>query len=222
MNHAKIMRKFPVSRKNQIPDNSLPKVKFLVPPKLVFIQFALSLLTVSCDQPEIIKDLNGRSFELLDQDSSQVTFPDDFRGKVTVLGFIYTHCPDVCPAITANMKNISEQLENPENVQFVGITFDPRRDTPSVLKKYMKQFNLDEEKFTFVTGDTSTVHSMLNTLNITAEISSKRTTGNGDTIYFMRHTNRISLMDKEERLRLEYSGSYSKPEHIVEGINKLR
>lgn len=177
---------------------------------------------ISCDRPEVIKDLSDTSFSLVNQDSTSVTFPQDWEGKVLVVEFIYTNCPDVCPAITANMKNVSQQLENPSDVQFVGITFDPERDTPSVLKKYMQQFKLDEEQFTFLTGDTTTVDSLLSTLDIVAEVSSTKTTSEGEKLYFMRHTNRISLLDQQGRLRLEYSGSYSKPEHIVEGINKLR
>ncbi|MDR8391237.1 SCO family protein [Aliifodinibius sp. S!AR15-10] len=182
----------------------------------------LILFLASCNQPEVIKDLSDQSFQVLDQDSTSVTFPDDFEGEVTVLGFIYTNCPDVCPAITANMNNVKNQLESTENVHFVGISFDPRRDTPSVLKNYMQQFKLDEEEFTFLTGDTTTVDSLLSSLDITADVSYTKTSDEGKELYFMKHTNRISLMDRQGRLRLEYSGSFSKPEHIVEGINQLR
>ncbi|MDZ7689806.1 MAG: SCO family protein [Balneolaceae bacterium] len=170
----------------------------------------------------MINDMDDRSYQLLNQDSAQVTFPDDFKGQVTVVGFIYTNCPDVCPAITANMSNVNRQLQNREDVQFLGITFDPARDRPSVLKNYMQQFELDEDQFTFVTGDTTTVDSLLSAMDITADISYTKTTDAGKELYFMKHTNRISLLDQQGRLRLEYSGSYSKPEHIIEGINKLR
>ena len=182
----------------------------------------LSLGLISCNQPEVIKDVSDRSFQLLDQDSTVVTFPDDFAGKVTVLGYIYTHCPDVCPAITANMKSVSEQIENPSDVHFVGVSFDPRRDTPSVLANYMNQFELNDRQFTFITGDTATVNALLDTLNIYAAVSYTKTTDDSNQHYFMNHTNRISLLDKQGRLRLEYSGSFSKPEDITEGINRLR
>ncbi|MFH5831493.1 SCO family protein [Halalkalibaculum sp. DA384] len=184
--------------------------------------FASLLFAVSCNQPEVISDLGEKSYPLLDQDSTRVNFPDDFSGQVTVLGFIYTNCPDVCPAITANMKNVKDQLEDPEDVHFIGITFDPERDTPSVLDHYMEQFKLNKDQFTFVTGDTTTIDSLLSDLNIVAEIPYRKTSDEGKKLYFMNHTNRISLLDKQGRLRLEYSGSFSKPEHILEGINQLR
>jgi len=166
--------------------------------------------------------MEGASFTLLDQDSTLVTFPDDFEGEIVVAGFIYTNCPDICPAITANMSNVHRQLETPDDVRFVGITFDPVRDTPSVLADYMKQFKLDDERFTFLTGDTAAVDSLLNTMNIYAEVSYTKTTEDGRELYFMQHTNRISLLDREGRIRAEYSGSYSRPEQIVNDINSLR
>ncbi len=190
--------------------------------KPISILFILFLFLLSCDSPEVIKDLSGRSFELLNQDSSRVTFPADFENQITVVGFIYTNCPDVCPAITANMNNVNQQLESNDNVHFLGVTFDPERDRPSVLKNYMQQFKLDEDQFTFVTGDTTTVDSLLSALDIRAEVSYRKKSEEGKQLYFMQHTNRISLLDPQGRLRMEFSGSFAKPEHIIEGINRLR
>lgn len=184
--------------------------------------FTLALLFNSCSKLEVVNPMEGASFTLLDQDSTLVTFPDDFEGEIVVAGFIYTNCPDICPAITANMSNVHRQLETPDDVRFVGITFDPVRDTPSVLADYMKQFKLDDERFTFLTGDTAAVDSLLNTMNIYAEVSYTKTTEDGRELYFMQHTNRISLLDREGRIRAEYSGSYSRPEQIVNDINSLR
>lgn len=186
------------------------------------LTFFSAFLLISCSSPEVIRDLSGSSFSLVDQDGLDVTFPDDFKGKITVVGFIYTNCPDVCPVITANMSNINKQLENRGDVQFVGVTFDPKRDTPQVLKTYIQQFKLDEQQFTFLTGDSTSVDSLLNTMDIMAKISYTETTDEGKELYFMNHTNRISLLDRQGRIRAEYSGSYSKPEHVIEDINKLR
>lgn len=182
----------------------------------------VTLPFVACNSPEVVHDLGDDSFALVDQDSGSVTFPGDFEGTITVIGFIYTHCPDVCPAITANLKNVDGMLEEGSDVRFLGVTFDPERDTPSVLDRYMEQFELDEERYTFVTGDTATVHTMLDALDIRARISNRYTTEDGERRYFMNHTNRISVLDRRGRVRLEYSGSYARPEQIVEGINRLR
>ncbi|MGK7371764.1 MAG: SCO family protein, partial [Candidatus Halalkalibacterium sp. M3_1C_030] len=130
--------------------------------------FFLSVYITGCNQPEVINDLSDDSFTMVNQDSTTVQFPQDFNGDILVVGFIYTHCPDVCPVITAKLSNINNQLENNDGVHFAEISFDPARDTPSVLKKYMQSFNLDPEKFTMLTGDSVTVDSALNKMDILA------------------------------------------------------
>lgn len=184
---------------------------------------AIAIAVVSCQQKaEVINDLSKASFEVVNQDSMAVNFPQDFRGKYTVVGFIYTHCPDVCPIISAKLGNVNRQLDDNSNVQFVEITFDPKRDTPSVLKKYMQNFKLDEQKFTALTGDSATIDTLLSSMNILANIAYSRTTQSGEKTYYMNHTNRILVMDKQARVRYEYPGSAVKEEHIIDDLNKLR
>lgn len=194
-----------------------------VPSKIVVFILGLGILTLpACNKPEVIYDLSTHSYHLVNQDSSAVDFPNDFRGKVLVVGFIYTHCPDICPIISAKLSNISKQLDDHSDVHFAEITFDPIRDTPSVLKNYMEGFKLDPERFTMLTGDSVTVDSVLNRTDIAARISYTRTTDEGKELYFMNHTNRILVMDKDGRVRFEYPGSVASEKIVIEDINKLR
>lgn len=181
-----------------------------------------SVLILSCNNPEVIHDLSNKSYSLVNQDSSTVQFPGDFRGNILVVGFIYTHCPDVCPVITAKLSNINSQLKNSEDVRFAGITFDPMRDTPSVLKKYMQSFKLDSTKFTLLTGDSVTVDSALSSMDIMAKISYRKTDQPNDQNYLMNHTNRILVMDRKGRVMFEYPGSAVPEKNVIEDINKLR
>lgn len=189
---------------------------------IVPVAFGILLLTAACNSPEVINDLSGDSFAMVNQDSTSVAFPKDFRGDILVVGFIYTHCPDVCPIITAKLSNINRELESGEGVRFAGISFDPARDTPSVLKKYMQSFNLDPEKFTMLTGDSVTVDSVLNKMDIQARISYVKSNEEGQQSYLMNHTNRILVMDQRGRVRFEYPGSVVPEKHVIEDINRLR
>lgn len=188
----------------------------------IFAFLIVSAITACRNSPDVIHDLEGADYPLLNQDSTVVNFPSDFAGEYLVVGFIYTHCPDICPITTANMKNIRNKLKDTSNVHFVGISFDPMRDTPTVLKNYMKSFKLDENNFTMLTGDSTTVDSVLHALDIDAEISYVDTTAEGQRTYRMNHTDRISVMDTRGRVRFEYPGSRVPPEHVVEDLNKLR
>ena len=65
----------------------------------------------------------------------------DFKGKVTVLFFGYTQCPDVCPTTLAELAQVRQSLgADGERVQGVFVTVDPARDTAEVLSAYMKNF----------------------------------------------------------------------------------
>ena len=65
----------------------------------------------------------------------------DFRGKVVVLFFGYTHCPEVCPTTLADLAQVMRMLgADAEKVQVLFVTLDPERDTPEVLSKYVPSF----------------------------------------------------------------------------------
>lgn len=188
---------------------------------LLLLSFIL-IINACSSSPKIIHDLSEASFELVNQDSAAVNFPADYKGKILVVGFIYTNCPDICPIITAKLSNISKKLNNPEDVHFAEISFDPNRDTPSVLKEYMQGFKLDPATFTMLTGDSVIVDSALDSMDVTARISYTRTTDEGEKLYFMNHTNRILIMDKQGRVRYEYPGSVASEKIVIEDINTLR
>lgn len=185
--------------------------------------FSLSLLFLSCQTgPKVIDDLGDRSFQLVDQDSVAVTFPDDYQGRFVVLGFIYTNCPDVCPLITQNMIKIQKELHSPDDVQFIGITFDPERDTPSVLRKYKDTFKLGKN-FDFLTGDPSVISEVMDSVRVRSQVSLTTTTDSGKEIYFMNHSDKIMVLDKKSRVIIEYGGSMPGiPNLIVEDFQTLR
>jgi len=189
----------------------------LLPPLLTFI------VLINCQSgPQVIDDLSGTSFSLLNQDSVSVTFPDDYEGRFVVLGFIYTNCPDICPLITQNLIKIQRELGYPDDVQFLGVTFDPERDTPSVLANYKEVFNLDKN-FDFLTGEPSTISAFMDSVRVRSQVSLSTTTDDGKKLYFMNHSDKIMVLDKKSRVIIEYGGSMPQiPNLIIEDFQKLR
>ncbi len=90
-------------------------------------------------------DLTGaayaRGFSLPDQNGKTRTL-EDFKGKVVVVFFGFTQCPDVCPTTLAELAQVKKAL-GPEGdkVQGVFITVDPERDKPELLKAYLESFD---------------------------------------------------------------------------------
>ncbi len=84
----------------------------------------------------------GRDFSLSDPDGKTRTLAD-FRGKVLVVFFGFTQCPDVCPTTLLRMKEVMAALEpaEAEKVRVAFITVDPERDTAEVLSQYVTAFD---------------------------------------------------------------------------------
>ena len=186
-----------------------------------YLLLMLLPLWIACNQPKIIDDLNDASFALVNQEGEKISFPEDYKGKYVVMGFIYTHCPDICPLITRNMVKIQEELGSPEDVQFVGVSFDPGRDTPEVLKKYKNAFNL-EENFDFLTADSTVMTAFLDSVRVRTQVSLSTENENGEKIYFLNHSDKIMVLDPKSRVIFEYGGSMTKPEYIIEDLATVR
>ena len=83
----------------------------------------------------------GSDFSLPDT-SGKIRTLADFKGKVVVLFFGYTHCPDVCPTTLAELSQALQQLgDDGKRVQVLMVTVDPARDTPELLGQYVSAFN---------------------------------------------------------------------------------
>ncbi len=189
---------------------------------LIYSTLILVLVAACNPGPEVIDDLGDKSFQLLNQDSVLVTFPDDFQDRYVVMGFVYTNCPDICPLITQNLIKIQKDLGYPDDVHFLGVTFDPERDTPSVLSRYKEVFKLDKN-FDFLTGSPEVISELMDSVRVRTQVSMSTTTEDGRELYFLNHSDKIMVLDKKSRLIIEYGGSMpSVPTLIVEDFQAIR
>lgn len=195
--------------------------QFILMKTILYSTILLTLLTACSGAPEPIDLLNDASFSLLDQDSTVVNFPGDFKDKTVLMGFIYTNCPDVCPLITGNMKKVQVEMDDPSDVEFIILTFDPARDTPSVLNNYHRSFELNE-RFHMLTGDTTIVNTLLDRLKVRTQISFSSVTDEGKRIYFMNHSDKLITLNKRGEWVYEYGGSMTPSSYLIEDINKIR
>ncbi|MCP4362421.1 MAG: redoxin domain-containing protein [Chloroflexi bacterium] len=123
----------------------------------------------------------------------------DYRGKVVLLYYGYTFCPDVCPATLSELKKTVAELGNKaDNVQVFMISLDPERDTPEALAEYMAHFH---PSFIGLTGTEDEIVAASAPLGIFYE----RHEGTPATGYLIDHTATVMALDKNGRLRLLYS-----------------
>lgn len=183
--------------------------------------------TLSLDVDDTLTDT---TYTLINQDSATVAVPDAFLGRPVLMGFIYTRCPNVCPQITANMKQIRTHLDSTAaagsapTVQFVSVTFDPRRDTPARLAAYREQFDLQNTDWQFLTGDRATLDRFLDRLGVRRRVkgTDQEFAPADSTEYIFRHSNQLTLIDEQGRVRAEYSGSQTPPSLIARDLEKIQ
>jgi protein SCO1 len=137
----------------------------------------------------------ARGFSLTDH-NGQPRSVRDFAGKVVVVFFGYTQCPDACPTTMAELAEVKKLLgKDGERLQAVFITVDPERDTPEVLKAYMTNFDP-----TFLALIPST--AALPALAKDFKVYYKKVEGQTPTSYSMDHTAGSYIYDPRGKLRL--------------------
>jgi protein SCO1/2 len=135
-------------------------------------------------------------FSLIDQDNQPLRL-HRLRGKVVLLTFGFTHCPNVCPTTLVNLAEIVKSLtpEAQGRVQVVFITVDPRRDTPDQLKKYLPFF---DPNFLGATGNPEEIARTARAYGVFYEAESPKDQTSGQN-YNVNHSAYAYLVDSEGR-----------------------
>lgn len=139
-------------------------------------------------------EMGGR-LELTDADGRNRSIAD-FRGKVVVVVFGYTHCPDVCPTTLADMASARRQLgDRAREVQVVFVTLDPKRDTGELMGQYVAAF---DPSFIGLRGDAQATAKVTKDFHVFAEERPGKTP---DT-YTVDHSAQSFVLDRDGRMRL--------------------
>ncbi|MEY3616824.1 MAG: hypothetical protein RLZZ10_323 [Pseudomonadota bacterium] len=159
--------------------------------------------SVRMDTAFSLKDFNGRIRTL-----------EDFKGKVVVLFFGFTHCPDICPTTLIDLKKTMVLLKDKASaVQVIFITLDPARDTEDVLKKFIPTFN---SSFLGLTGTESDIDKVANQL----KIFNKKVNDGSKAGYTIDHSAGLYVIDKKGSIKLHISNG-QKPEDLASDLAKL-
>jgi protein SCO1/2 len=136
----------------------------------------------------------GKSLALADHNGKARTLAD-FQGKVVILFFGFTQCPDVCPTTLAEMAKVVKELgADGEKVQVLFASVDPERDTPELLKQYVTAFN---PTFLGLVGDAAATTRTTKEFKVYVQ---KQPTKNGG--YSVDHSAGTFILDQKGSLRL--------------------
>jgi protein SCO1/2 len=162
-------------------------------------------------------DITGQGYgdampTLIDQDG-HARSREDFKGRVTVLLFGFTHCPDLCPTALSNLALVLDQLgEDRDRVQIAFITVDPERDTPEVLRDYLSGFG---SNFVGLTGEPDAIRKAAKKFKVFFQ---RVPLPDGD--YTMDHSAVIYVVDPQARVRVMFTAN-RQPEDVAHDILEL-
>ena len=161
-----------------------------------------AILLLACENKPVFNALDvtgiqgyGDDFRLIDHSGKPRSLAD-FRGKVVVMCFGFTHCPDVCPTTLSDMRRVVQKLgKDAERIQVLFVTVDPKRDTQELLAKYVPAFN---PTFLGLYGDEAATNKVAKDFKIVHQIEKGKTPES----YTVAHTAASLVFDPQGRLRL--------------------
>ena len=188
---------------------------------LTGLAFAGALIVAGCDSQtktpfngiDVTGNPLGREFALNDFNGKPRTLAD-FRGKVVVITFGYTQCPDVCPTILQDLNSAVKKLgPDASRVQVIFVTVDPKRDKPELLREYVPAFN---PSFIGMYGDEAATKKVQSDFRIYSE----EVPGKTKDTYTVNHSAQIFAFDPQGRLRLIF-GPDAKPDAMASDFRLL-
>jgi protein SCO1 len=183
--------------------------------------FVAALVAAGCDSQQSTPfngiDVTGKSLggplALNDFDGKPRTLAD-FRGKVVVITFGYTQCPDVCPTTLQDLNAAVKKLgPDASRVQVLFVTVDPKRDKPELLREYVPAFN---PAFIGLYGDDAATKKAESDFKVYSE----EVPGKTRDTYTVNHSAQIFAFDPQGRVRLMFGPDF-KPDAMAADLRLL-
>lgn len=154
------------------------------------------------------------AFTLVNQNSDSVTYTP---GKITVVNFFFSRCGTICPIMNVNLVKTADLFKDKPNIEFLGITVDPKFDTPEILKTYGRGIGTDKKNYQLLTGDKKYIYDLcIKGFKLPVADASEydKNITNIDEMFI--HSDKVMLIDTKGYFRGIYSGTSK------EDIDRLR
>jgi protein SCO1/2 len=189
-----------------------------VAPAVAVSRFAplVAILLAACRTPAAPPALGDLPPFSLTERSGQPVGSEQLRGRIWVANFIFTACPDVCPALTTQMGRLDSLLTPEERPVRVSFSVDPARDTPAVLQGYAQKHRVGPNWF-FLTGERAEIAALLmNGFHVAFA-------DDGPSEQPITHSDRFVLVDAALRVRGYYHGRIDEDmQRLVRDLRAVR
>jgi protein SCO1 len=154
------------------------------------------------------------AFEFVNQNNQKVNNAT-FENKIYVVDFFFTHCPTICPKVTAQMLRVHDRFKGSTSVVLLSHTIDPKNDTIGRLKEYAIKLGVDAPKWYFVTSEQDSIYAIADDYFSIAKVSPNSPGG-------FDHSGRLILVDKKRHVRAFCDGTDAKDvDRFMDDIVKL-
>lgn len=155
-------------------------------------------------------------FSFLNQDSVLIS-QKEIEGRIHIASFIFTSCGSICPTMTNNLKTVSNEFKKNTDIVLLSYSVTPWIDKPNVLKKFKKEYEIDNNNWHFLTGNKADIYKLARQSYFAEEdIGFSK-----DSTEFL-HTEHIILVDKTKRIRGIYNGTLSlEMQNLIADIKTL-
>lgn len=177
---------------------TIPMSRFLKPLGAMLVALVIAACggpTVHWQLDDIAGHLPNLAFDLT-SDSGKAVTAVDFKNKITLLYFGYTHCPDVCPLTLTHLHVVLQRLgAAADGVRVLFVSVDPARDTPALLHLYVSAF---DKHVTGLTGTPAQIEALAKRYRVAFNRESAKPDGS----YDVSHSSGIYIFDRDGRARL--------------------
>jgi protein SCO1 len=163
-------------------------------------------------------------FTLTDQ--SGATFASQsLAGHVTLLDFIYTHCTDACPLLSATFQEAQRKLAEDNllgsKIMLVSLSVDPQHDTSPVLADYGQQFQADPRAWKMLTGDWDNVYDVVTGFKVATRPPRPPSDAPAPGGTELTHTTAVVLIDPKLQVRAYLDGTGSSADDLIAAAKRL-
>tara|TARA_B110000037_G_scaffold101356_1_gene118154 strand:- start:4739 stop:5404 length:666 start_codon:yes stop_codon:yes gene_type:complete len=156
------------------------------------------------------------NFSFIDQNSKAITH-QTIEGKIYLSNFFFTSCGGICPKLTRNMEKVQEAFENETEVLFLSHSVIPEQDSVAKLKTYTNNFEVDDNRWHFLTGSKAEIYDMARK----SYFAEEEPGFNKDSTQFL-HTEHFILVDRNKHIRGIYNGTIElEMDRIIDDIKLL-
>lgn len=159
-------------------------------------------------------------FQAKNQANESVSLAN-LKGKVWLVDFIFTRCPNICPPMTANMVRVQQELAKQHiSAEIISFSVDPQYDQPDVLKAYAEKYHADLSHWSFLTGyDLSTIQEIAKTA-FKGSINQQKGPS-PEVPILVNHPSQFYLIDQTGKVRKFYNGLSPNPKQIAQDAKTL-